>query len=127
VNPGQLRSLSIFELVALYVKAAEAHGKAREDSKPRAANKQNDIILSLEEELQRRGHEGHAAMLRLMEHESRWVRLLAAGSAQALSWICGAEENCNPPGSRRAEEQSSAGQTRDEAVDFIHPAESFGH
>lgn len=85
MKPEALQSLSIFQLVALYEKAAQAHGKAMEDGKPRAASKQTDIILSLHEEFRRREPEVRTAFLHMMSHESKWVRLLAATYALRFS------------------------------------------
>ena len=85
MKPEALQSLSIFELVGLYVKAAQAYGQAREEAKPRVANKQSDLVVTLRKEFRRRGHEGHAAMARLMTHESGWVRLMAAGFTLHIS------------------------------------------
>ena len=85
MKPEALRNLSIFELVARYRKAVQTHGQALEDTKPRIANKQADIIMSLRDEFQRRGQEGRAAVLHLLADESKWVRLEAASFALKFS------------------------------------------
>jgi len=74
-----LQTLSVLELTGLYEKAGTAYGEALEHGTAKAANKQYDVIAALEKEFKRRGSEGQEAVLRAMSHESRWVRLLAAG------------------------------------------------
>ena len=76
-KPSQ--NLSIFELVTLYEEAAKVYGEALEHGKSRIANKQHTVIGALRKEFKRRGEEGRIAVVRMMSHEAKWVRLLAAG------------------------------------------------
>jgi len=76
-----LANLSIFELVGMFKKAAQAQGESLEEGKSRAANKQNDIIRALKKEFKRRGNEGLSAVLHMTGDKAKWVRLFAAGFA----------------------------------------------
>jgi hypothetical protein len=73
--------LSIFELTARFEQAASLHAQGLEEGNPKTANKQHDILVTVEEELRRRRAEGRAAILSLMRSKDRGVRLCAAATA----------------------------------------------
>src|SRR4051812_31126703 len=70
--------MSIFELASAYETTALEYGEAMDAVNPRKANRRCDRLILIHKEIKRRGTEGHALLLRMMTHSSRWVRLDAA-------------------------------------------------
>jgi len=76
-----LETLSSSELATEYEKAASLYGEAVEGGSAKTTNKQYDILQKLEQELKKRRADGRAAVLGLLSHGDRGIRLCAASVA----------------------------------------------
>lgn len=72
-------------MAAIYEKAASLHGQAMERGDSRIANRQFDIAWPARKELLRRGEEGKAVFLRLLQSPDAGVRYWSAGVALSFA------------------------------------------
>lgn len=78
MNKSWLTAASWEELLAAYVDASSAHGKATESGNHKVANKNYDVIAAVYGELRQRGLEERKRLLVLLDHKDPGVRCWAA-------------------------------------------------
>lgn len=85
MKPDQIMSSTVADLVRAYRQAAIDHAAASASGRHRVANRNYDLLESIQAELRSRGPVGEAELQRMLEDELPEVRLSAASHAPASS------------------------------------------
>lgn len=85
MKAARLKELTTDQLVEKYRELSARHGRAIEAGNPKAANRDFDVIVAINQELRARGTEAHRRLLSLLNDQEPGTRCWAATDMLAFA------------------------------------------